>query len=69
MGSEDFSYVLREVPGAFVFLRATPRHLDPGTAAPNHSAGVLFDDAVLADQAVALASLASTHLDAARGAA
>ncbi|MGA5763327.1 M20 metallopeptidase family protein [Nonomuraea bangladeshensis] len=62
MGSEDFSYVLREVPGVFVFLRATPPDLDHETAAPNHSPHVVFDDAVLADQAVALASLAAGHL-------
>ncbi|MEU6415174.1 M20 family metallopeptidase [Microbispora sp. NPDC046933] len=62
MGSEDFSYVLREVPGVFVFLRATPRDIDHETAAPNHSPHVVFDDAVLADQAVALASLALRHL-------
>lgn len=62
MGSEDFSYVLREVPGVFVFLRATPPDVDHETAAPNHSPHVVFDDAVLADQAVALASLAAGHL-------
>ena len=62
MGSEDFSHVLREVPGAFVFLRATPRSIDHDTAAPNHSPHVVFDDAVLADQAAALAALALTHL-------
>ncbi|MEU6726100.1 M20 family metallopeptidase [Nonomuraea wenchangensis] len=62
MGSEDFSHVLREVPGVFVFLRATPPDVDHETAAPNHSPHVVFDDAVLADQAVALASLAAGHL-------
>ncbi|MFB7894176.1 M20 family metallopeptidase [Microbacterium sp. NPDC056044] len=62
MGSEDFSHVLREVPGAFLFLRATPPGIDHETAAPNHSPRVVFDDAVLADQAAALAALALTHL-------
>ncbi|MGN6426683.1 MAG: M20 metallopeptidase family protein [Leifsonia sp.] len=62
MGSEDFSSVLQEVPGTFVFLRATPRHLDPETVAPNHSSGVLFDDAILADQAAALAAMALAHV-------
>ncbi|MDR2256241.1 MAG: amidohydrolase [Arthrobacter sp.] len=62
MGSEDFSHVLREVPGAFVFLRATPAHLDPEMVAPNHSPFVVFDDAILADQAAALASLAWRHV-------
>lgn len=58
MGSEDFSYVLEEVPGAFVFFFVTPAGLDPETAATNHSAEVLFDDAYLPDQAAALATLA-----------
>ncbi len=58
MGSEDFAYVLEEVPGALLFLRATPRELDPGAVAPNHSPEVVFDDAILADQAAALAALA-----------
>lgn len=58
MGSEDFSYVLEEVPGAFVFLFVTPEGIDPETAAVNHSPEVLFDDAHLPDQAAALATLA-----------
>ncbi|MFD5213938.1 M20 family metallopeptidase [Microbacterium sp. NPDC058345] len=62
MGSEDFSFVLEQVPGAFLFLRATPADVDLDTAAPNHSPYVLFDDAVLADQAAALASLALDRL-------
>jgi hippurate hydrolase len=64
MGSEDFSHVLRAVPGTFVFLRATPPEIDHETAAPNHSPHVVFDDAVLADQAAALAALALTHVGA-----
>jgi amidohydrolase len=58
MGSEDFSYVLEEVPGAFVFFFVSPDEVDPETAATNHSAEVLFDDAHLPDQAAALAALA-----------
>lgn len=61
MGSEDFSYVLAEVPGTFLFLGATPE----GAAHPeatNHSPLVEFDDAVLADQATALAALALAHV-------
>ncbi|WP_449283883.1 M20 metallopeptidase family protein [Leucobacter sp.] len=58
MGSEDFAYVLREVPGTLLFLRATPAEVDLETAAPNHSPEVVFDDGVLADQAAALAALA-----------
>ncbi|WP_407360897.1 M20 family metallopeptidase [Microbacterium sp. LBN7] len=62
MGSEDFSYVLERIPGAFLFLRATPAGLDLETAAPNHSPHVEFDDAVLADQAAALAGFALDSL-------
>jgi len=69
MGSEDFSFVLREVPGAFVFLAATPADVDPATAAWNHSPRVLFDDGVLGDQAAALASLAWARLDDEAGSA
>lgn len=61
MGSEDFSFVLQEVPGAFYFLHASPPEIDPDTAAMNHSPLVQFDDAVLADQAASLAALAFAH--------
>jgi len=64
MGSEDFSYVLREVPGVYFFLRATPADIDPEQAAPNHTPHVVFDDSVLGDQAAALAAVALTHLNA-----
>lgn len=65
MGSEDFSYVLEEVPGAFVFLGACPPGLDPATAAYNHSPEALFDDAVLPDGAALYAALAHERLKAA----
>ena len=58
MGSEDFSFVLQEVPGAYLMLQASPPEIDPATAAYNHSPHVLFDDAVLPDQAAALAHIA-----------
>jgi hippurate hydrolase len=56
-GSEDFSRVLNEVPGAFVFLGAC-RTGDPASAAPNHSPRAAFDDSVLCDGAALLAELA-----------
>ncbi|GGP08549.1 amidohydrolase [Nonomuraea glycinis] len=65
MGSEDFSYVLAEVPGAFVFLGACPPDRDPATAAYNHSPEAQFDDAVLPDGAALYASLAHTRLSTA----
>jgi amidohydrolase len=61
-GSEDFSYVLNEVPGAFVMLGACPPGADPATAPFNHSSGAVFDDAVLPDGAALLAELALRKL-------
>lgn len=61
MGSEDFSYVLNEVPGAFILLQCSPEGVDLETAAVNHSPAVLFDDAVLPDQAAALATIAFAY--------
>lgn len=61
-GAEDFSFVLDAVPGAFVFLGATPPGLDPATSPYNHSAQVRFDDGVLADGAALLAALALDRL-------
>jgi amidohydrolase len=63
-GSEDFSYVLDAVPGAFVFLGACPEGIDPGTAPFNHSAEALFDDSVLADGTALYAELALRRLAA-----
>ncbi|MGW0804596.1 M20 metallopeptidase family protein [Nonomuraea sp. NPDC002799] len=62
MGSEDFSYVLEEVPGAFIFLGACPPDRDPATAPYNHSPEAVFDDAVLPDGAALYASLAHSRL-------
>ncbi|MFS0853676.1 M20 metallopeptidase family protein [Microbacterium sp. 179-I 3D4 NHS] len=62
MASEDFSFVLREVPGTFLFLCATPPHVDPDDIPMNHSPRAQFDDAVLGDQAAALAALALRHV-------
>jgi hippurate hydrolase len=64
--AEDFSYVLGEVPGAFVFLGACPPGRDPATAPFNHSAEAVFDDGVLADGAALLASLALDRLPVTR---
>jgi amidohydrolase len=47
MGAEDFSYVLREVPGALAFVGACPPGVEPADAAPNHSNRVLFDESAL----------------------
>ncbi len=60
MGSEDFSRVLAEVPGAFVFLSACVG--DPAELPGNHSAQARFDDGVLLDAATLLAELAVRRL-------
>ncbi len=61
-GAEDFSFVLEEVPGAFVFLGACPPGADPENAPTNHSARALFDDAALADGTALYAELALRRL-------
>lgn len=58
MASEDFAYVLEEVPGTLVFLGAAP---DGGTG-PLHSETAVFDDSVLGLQASMLAELAWRRL-------
>ncbi|RWZ58281.1 amidohydrolase [Labedella populi] len=58
MASEDFAYVLEEVPGTLVFLGARPTDVDPDHAPGMHSPTAVFDDGVLAMQAETLATLA-----------
>ncbi len=62
-GSEDFSFVLDQVPGAFIMQGACPPDADPFTAPFNHSADAVFDDSVLADGAALLAELALRRLE------
>ena len=59
-GSEDFSLVLEQVPGAFLGLGASPADGDP--LAYNHSPLARFDDSVLGDGAALLAALALDRL-------
>jgi amidohydrolase len=61
-GSEDFSFVLERVPGAFIMLGACPEGTDPHTAPTNHSALAAFDDAVLPDGSALYAELALRRL-------
>jgi amidohydrolase len=63
-GSEDFSYVLDQVPGAFLMLGACPPGTDPFSAPFNHSAEAVFDDSVLADGTALYAELALRRLAA-----
>jgi amidohydrolase len=63
-GSEDFSFVLDEVPGAFVMMGACAPGTDPGSAPFNHSAEAVFDDSVLADGTALYSELALRRLAA-----
>lgn len=61
-GAEDFSFVLEQVPGAFVMLGACPPGTDPSDAPFNHAPDALFDDSVLATGAALYAELARRRL-------
>ena len=63
-GSEDFSYVLEQVPGAFMMLGACAPEIDPFAAPFNHSAEATFDDAVIPDGTALYAELALRRLAA-----
>jgi amidohydrolase len=63
-GSEDFSRVIAEVPGAFLVVGATPPGRHPESAPMNHSPRADFDPAVLSDAAAVYAGLAARKLDA-----
>ncbi len=56
-GAEDFSRVLEEVPGCYLFLGACPDD-DYDAAEDNHSPHARFDDAVMADGCLLHARLA-----------
>lgn len=62
-GSEDFSRVLNEIPGAFALVGACPPDADPSATAYNHSSQAVFDDEVLSNGAVIYAGLALRRLD------
>lgn len=47
MGSEDFSYVLEQVPGCFVFLGACPNDIEPEQSPPLHSDDVIINEACI----------------------
>jgi amidohydrolase len=61
-GAEDFSYVLNEVPGAYLMLGAVPADADPLTAPFNHSAHAVFDDGAVPDGTALYAALALRRL-------
>lgn len=62
MPSEDFSFVLREVPGMYLMFGAERTDVPAERQGNNHSPFVIFDDSVLGDQAALLAHLAVERL-------
>ena len=62
MASEDFAYVLDEVPGSLFFLGARPAGVPEAGAPAMHSPLAVFDDAVLEVQASTFAELALRRL-------
>ena len=61
-GSEDFSYVLQQVPGVEAYLGAVD---DPETAPQNHSNRVVFDESALAHGVALYAAMAERLVRAA----
>jgi hippurate hydrolase len=48
MGAEDFSYVLREIPGAMAFIGVAPEGTDPASQPPLHNTRMTIDEDVMA---------------------
>jgi amidohydrolase len=65
MGSEDFSFFQRVVPGLFFFVGVTPGGAaELAKAAPNHSPRFFVDEGCLLPGVRALAQLACDFLEA-----
>jgi amidohydrolase len=62
MGSEDFSYILQRVPGAIVFLGATPAGLDPTEVPQTHSNKVVLDESAMPTGVALYAAMAERLL-------
>ncbi|SDQ13617.1 M20 family metallopeptidase [Microbacterium sp. cf332] len=62
MASEDFAYVLEEIPGTLLFLGVRPAETPAARAPGMHSATAVFDDGRLDTHAVVLAELAWRRL-------
>jgi len=62
VGSEDFSEVLLEVPGCFIFYSGLPADRDLATATFNHSATAWFDDCVIGEAMAVYCQLAWASL-------
>lgn len=62
MASEDFAYVLDEIPGTLVFLGVRPPGTTETTGGAMHSERAVFDDSLLVEHATLLAELAWRRL-------
>jgi hippurate hydrolase len=63
MGGEDFSYVLREVPGAMAFLGAAPAGSDAAANPPLHNTRMTIDESVMARGVALHCAFAQAVLD------
>ena len=61
MGGEDWSYVLREVPGMMPYLGACPPGETPGRVPGNHSNRVVFDEEAMVSGMAMHAAVAMAH--------
>ena len=63
MGAEDFSLVLRRVPGAMAFLGVAPDGGDPKSAAPFHSNRMIINENAMAQGVALHAAVAYEYLN------
>ncbi|WNO54619.1 M20 metallopeptidase family protein [Stakelama saccharophila] len=63
MGAEDFSYVLREIPGAMSFIGAAPAGSDPATNPALHNTRMMIDEDVLARGVAMHCAVAERYLE------
>ncbi|MEG3123485.1 M20 metallopeptidase family protein [Sphingomonas sp. GB1N7] len=63
MGGEDFSYVLRDIPGAMAFVGVAPEGTDPRTNPPLHNTKMTIDESVMAKGVAMHCALADAFLN------
>jgi hippurate hydrolase len=63
MGGEDFSYVLRDIPGAMAFVGVAPEGSDPNTNPPLHNTKMTIDERVMAKGVAMHCALAEAFLN------
>ncbi|MFA6112884.1 MAG: M20 family metallopeptidase [Sphingomonas sp.] len=63
MGGEDFSYVLREIPGSMAFLGVAPKGSDATTNPPLHNTRMTIEEEVMARGVAMHCAVAERFLD------